>query len=89
MDLLELWLMAKFHAPIWQFLKTACISETTTRRAKISSLSTPWGRKRLYVQLLEVWQMAKLFLKQSVKAHGPLVGGRLLSDTGIKLLNFD
>ncbi len=27
----------------------------------------------VYVQLLELWQMTKLVLKQSVKAHGPLV----------------
>ncbi len=25
------------------------------------------------MQLLELWQMAKLVLKQSIKAHGPLV----------------
>ncbi len=34
----------------------------------------PWGGNGVYVQLLELWQMPKLFLKQSVKAHGPLVG---------------
>ncbi len=33
----------------------------------------PRGRKRVYVQLLEYWSMAKLVLKQSAKAHGPLV----------------
>ncbi len=33
----------------------------------------PRGRNGVYVQLLEFWQMAKLVLKQSVKAHGPLV----------------
>ncbi len=27
----------------------------------------------MYVQLLELWPMAKFVLKQSVKAHGPLV----------------
>ncbi len=27
----------------------------------------------MYVQLLEPWPMAKLVLKQSVKAHEPLV----------------
>ena len=51
--------MAKFHAQIWQFWKSAHISETAARRAKISSISTPWGRKRVYVQLLELWPMAK------------------------------
>ncbi len=33
----------------------------------------PRGRKRVYVQLLEHWSMAKLVLKQSAKARGPLV----------------
>ncbi len=27
----------------------------------------------MYVQLLELWPMAKLVVKQSAKAHGPLV----------------
>ena len=42
--------MAKFHAQIWQFWKSARISETAarTRRAKISSISHPWGGKRVY-----------------------------------------
>ena len=119
-QLLELWPMAKFHAEIWSFWKSAPISETITRRAKISSISTPWGRKKVYVQLLalrpmakfhaqiwqfwkfacisgtaahrakigsifisipwnresvcatsELWPMAMLVFKQSVKAHGP------------------
>ncbi len=30
-------------------------------------------RKRVYVQLLELCPISNLFLKQSVKAHGPLV----------------
>ncbi len=43
----------KFHARIWQFWKSAHISETTSRRAKISSSLTPWGgRKGVYVQFL-------------------------------------
>ncbi len=44
---------------IWLFWLCARISETAARRAKISSISTPWGRKRLYVQLLALWPMAK------------------------------
>ncbi len=28
-----------------------------------------WGRKEIYVQLLKLWQMAKLVLKQSVRVH--------------------
>ncbi len=44
------------------------ISETTARRAKVSSILTPWKGN-----ICELWQMAKLVLKQSVKAHGPLV----------------
>ncbi len=41
------------------------ISEITATRMKISSISTPKGVKGVYVEL---WQMAKLVLKQSVKA---------------------
>ncbi len=29
--------------------------------------------ERVYVQLLELWPMTKLVVKQSAKAHGPLV----------------
>ncbi len=46
---------AKFHAQIWKFWKLVRISETAARRAKISSISTPCGRKRTYVQLLKLW----------------------------------
>ncbi len=56
---LELLPMGKFHAQIWQFWKMANISETAARRAKISSISNPWGRKRVYVQLLDVLSLAK------------------------------
>ncbi len=65
--------LPSFMPKYGNYQKTARISETTTRRAKISSIWTPWGRKRVYVQLLELWQMTKLVLKQSIKAHGPLV----------------
>ncbi len=51
--------MAKFHAQIWQFWKSALISATAACRAKMSSISTPWGRKRVYVQHLALWLMAK------------------------------
>ena len=71
MQLLTLWQMTKFHAQIWQFEKMAHISETAASRAKISSISNPWSRKGVYVEL---WQMDKMVLKKSVKAHGPLVG---------------
>ncbi len=37
----------------------ACISETAVCKVKITSVSTPWGRKRVYVELLELWPMAK------------------------------
>ncbi len=50
---LELWPLAKFHTQIWQFWKLGHISKTTARRANISSISPPWGRKRMFVQLLE------------------------------------
>ena len=65
--------MAKFDGQIWQFWKISNISETTALGVKIISSSPPWGRKRVYVQLLELWPMAQLVLKQSVKDHGPLV----------------
>ncbi len=38
---------------IWEILETAA------RRANISSVSTPWGRKTVYVQLLELLKVAK------------------------------
>ncbi len=63
----------KFHAQIWQFWKSTIILETAAHRAKICSISTSWDRKRVYVQLLELWPMAKLVVKQTAKAHGPLV----------------
>ncbi len=44
----------KVHAQIWQFKKSACISETAVRRAKISSISTLYGRKTMYMSLLEL-----------------------------------
>ncbi len=47
-----------FHAQMWQFWKLAHISETTARIAKINSISIPWGKKREYVQLLEIWPLA-------------------------------
>ncbi len=37
----------------------ARISETAAHRAKLTSISSPWGRKREYVQLLALWPMAK------------------------------
>ncbi len=40
-QLLELWSMVKFHAQIWQFLKSTHISETVSRIAKIRSISPP------------------------------------------------
>ncbi len=56
----------KFHARIhaWQFWKSACISETAACRAKISSILTPFGRKRAYdVQILELWPIAKFHVQ--------------------------
>ena len=51
----------------------ARISETAARRVKIGPTLTLLGRNRVYVQLLHVLPLAKWVLKQSVKAHGPLV----------------
>ena len=45
-QLLELLPMVKFHAQIWQVWKSTCTSETFVCRVKISSISTPWGRKK-------------------------------------------
>ncbi len=41
MQLVNLLSVSKFHALIWQFGKLPCVLETTARRAKISSISTP------------------------------------------------
>ena len=59
MQLLALFSNSMFHALMWQFWKSAHISETAARRAKISSISTPWGRKRkrVHMQLLELFQI--------------------------------
>ena len=64
--------MAEFHAQIWNF-ENQPFSWKLLPIEKICSISTSWVRKRVYVQLLELWPMTKLALKQSVKAHGPLV----------------
>ncbi len=53
--------------------QVACPNISIVKFARISENKlnfNPWGRKGAYVEL---WQMAKLVLKQSVKAHGPLV----------------
>ena len=58
LQLLEPLIIAKFHAQIWQFWKSACISETTAYRAKNKLyISTLWCRKRVFVQLLELLSM--------------------------------
>ena len=45
---LELWPIAKFSCPNMAiFFKSAHISQTAARRSKISSVTAPWGRKRL------------------------------------------
>ncbi len=59
MQFVTLWPMARFHGQMWQFGKSASMSEATARRAKISSIATPLGRKRIYVQLCKLWPMAK------------------------------
>ena len=65
-QLLALSQMAKFHAQmawIGQFWKSARISETAPRRAKISTISPTWGKNRvyMYVQLLELWLMGRFY----------------------------
>ncbi len=39
--------MEKLHAQMWQFKKTANISETAAHRVKISWILTPGGKKRV------------------------------------------
>ena len=43
---LVFWPMAKFHAQMWQ---SVCISETAALRTKITQISTPLGRKWVYI----------------------------------------
>ncbi len=39
-----------YHVCMWNYYyKLRAVPETAARRAKISSISTPWGRKRVYV----------------------------------------
>ena len=40
---------AKFYTQIWHVRKMTCILETAARRAKRSSISTPWVRKKVSV----------------------------------------
>ncbi len=63
--------MTKYHTQMWQFSKVERISETAAHRVKIRSISTPEVEMEYMCNFLELWQMAKLVLKQSVKAHGP------------------
>ncbi len=42
-----------------KFEKLARISEATARRAKITPISPPWGRRSVHVQVLELWPLAK------------------------------
>ena len=51
MQPMELWPMAKFHAQIWQFWKFARILGTSACRAKIISILTPCGRKKVYIYI--------------------------------------
>ncbi len=51
-QLAQLWPMAKFHAQIFQFWKSAHISKAAASRAKIGSIPIPWGREWVYVELL-------------------------------------
>ncbi len=44
-QLLALWPLAKFHAQIWQFWKLPSISQTAAHLPKLSSVSTPFGKK--------------------------------------------
>ena len=62
----------RFHTQIWQFWKSACISETDAHRAKINSTSTLGVERECMSNFWNVCHMAKLVLKQSLKAHGPL-----------------
>ncbi len=45
--------------PNMAILKSTRISGNAARRVKISSISTPWGRKEIYVLLLELWPIFK------------------------------
>ena len=73
---LELWPIANFHAQVWQFRKSACISETAARRAKISSISTSWGKKGVCVQFLELLPMAKFHAQIRAILNSPYLSNR-------------
>ncbi len=57
-QLLEFWPLANFHAQIWQVRKLARILETAAHGAKMSSISTLWGRKRVY--MCKIWKFGHL-----------------------------
>ncbi len=54
------------------------ISQTAARRAKISSISTPWGRERVYVQLFELWPSFMPKLSMTILKISPYLGNRCL-----------
>ncbi len=69
--------MAKFHAQLWQFWKSARISETAARTAKISSILTLWGRKRVgatpgkakfQAQIWQIWKSVRISETASSRA---------------------
>ena len=51
----------KIYAQISQFWKLACILETAACKPKLNSISTPWGRNTVSVQILEFWPKAKFY----------------------------
>ncbi len=64
---------ASFMPKYGNFENQPLSSKTTAHRATICPISTSWDRTRVYVQVLEVWPKAKLVVKQSAKAHVPLI----------------
>ncbi len=60
------------YAPIWQFWKSTHISETTAHWAKISSISTPWGRKSVLCAISKIWPMARFYAKYCNFEHHPV-----------------
>ncbi len=60
--------MAKFHAQIWQFWKSAHILETAAHRAKLAQFRAPRGRKSLYAHF---WNLVNGQVGSQAERQGP------------------
>ncbi len=63
---------AKFHAQIWQFLKSARISQTTACRLKVISISVLWGRREYMCNFCKFGKLPSFTLKYGNFENRPI-----------------